>query len=116
MASEKINNRRIGPDTVIKAIKGIAGFSWILVIIIFIVFSIAKPGFKVKMIGGSGGGFNESILKYAFYLMIFQALLCSLGIIINTTRLKRKSDKLYISLIILGGLSILGIVAYLIYI
>jgi hypothetical protein len=116
MAAGKINNRRIGPDSVIKAIKGIVGFSWILVIIIFIMFSFAEPGFEVKMIGSSSKGFDRSILKYAFYLMIFQALFCSLGIIINTTRLKRKSDKLYLSLILLGSISVIGIVLYLIYI
>ena len=116
MAGEKNPNRRSGPDSVIKAIKGIVGFSWILVLIIFIVFSIAKPGVDGMRIGGRIiRGANESVLKYAFYLMIFQTLLCSLGIIINTTRLKRKTDKLYLSLIILGALSVIGIITYLIY-
>jgi hypothetical protein len=107
---KKIKNRRRGPDAIVKAISFLSGLSWLVILGIFITFSMAKPGIK------TGAAMDTSVLRYAFYLMILQALLCGFGLAVNTSRLKRRSDKLNLSLIIFGVLSILGIIFYAIFV
>ncbi len=110
---EKIKNRRRGPDTIIKAIKFFTILSWIVIIVTLVVWAI------VKTKAGSGRlltGTSTEVLKYIFYMLILQALLCGLGLAISATRMKRKSDKLNLSLLFFEIISIIGIIMYIIYI
>jgi len=111
MAEKKLNQRK-GPDFIVKTIQNISFISWFIFFIVFIVFSLAKPkvqGFDREMGMITGQVWDKTILDKALYLMIFQIFLSGIGLTINTTRMKRKSDKLNKSLVLFGVFSLIGI-------
>ena len=111
--AKKIKNRRKGPDAVIHAIKIFSGFAWFISLAIFITFTMAKPRFDGMTLGGSSvGGVDKTALQIGFYLMIMQALLCAVGIFVSMSRMKRKTDRMSLSLVAFEALAIMSILGY----
>ena len=112
MAQER-RNRRKGPDIVIRSINAMAIISWILIIIVFIIVSIVKPtAIRTPGTGMIPKVTNQGVVSIALFLMVVQVILAVVGIIANTTRLKRKSDRFNMGLIFSGGFAILGLIVY----
>ncbi|MDY6934314.1 MAG: hypothetical protein SVZ03_08860 [Spirochaetota bacterium] len=113
----KIKNRRRGPDILIKWINYIAVSCWIFIFTIFIIVSIAKPpveGFFDRQYGIQvNNTWDRTLLEYAFYLMFPLLIICGIGLLINSTRHKRKTDTYNKTLIVCFVLSILGITYFL---
>lgn len=111
MAQDRKNRRR-GPDTVIKTINILSIASWIIIVTVFIVVSIAKPtairtpGTTTIPLG------NSSMLSFALFLMVIQVIMAVIGIFANMTRMKRKTDRLNLGLVFSGGIAIIGIIIY----
>jgi hypothetical protein len=110
MATIKIKNRRRGPDTVVKMITFFSFLTWLVIIISLIIYNMANP----KM-----GSYNA--IRSTFFdvknaaiamklLLFFNIILCIWGIIANTIRNKRKTDKFRISLIISSIISLVGFI------
>lgn len=119
MEKRKIKNRRRGPDILIKWINYSAIFSWILIFIVFIVVSIAKPpveGFFDRQYGIKvSATWDTTLLEYAFLMMFPLLLICIIGLLINSLRHQRKTDTYNKSLIVCFILSLLGIIYYFVY-
>jgi hypothetical protein len=108
--------RRRGPDLLVKSIHYFASFSWFIILLLFIAVSVAKPRMETFFDRFAGGRlsntWDQTFMGYAFWLLIFLFIICSLGLIINSSRHKRKSDHYNLSLIIFEIMSVLGIILY----
>ncbi|MCP4133443.1 MAG: hypothetical protein GY754_20915 [bacterium] len=91
-----------------KSIQNISIASWVLIFIVFILFSLAKEGRGV----GANAMYNQDTLLVVLYLMILQLLLGLMGLVINTTRNRRKSDSLNKGLITSCVMAVFGILIY----
>lgn len=114
MLQKKIkNDRRRGPDILIKWINYLSIFSWLVMFIVFVIVSIAKPpveGFfdrqyNIKV----SAAWDRTLLDYSFYMILFLLIICAMGLLINSFRLQRATDKLNRSLLFFFVLSIIGI-------
>ncbi len=106
-----MKEKRIGPDTVMNIISGISVISWIILGIIFIVLAIGNPtsaGLSASRPGLRGAGQWTTTVIYA--LLVFLIVLSISGILFNMLRLKRKSDKMRLTPIFSGILSIIGLI------
>ena len=112
----KRRNKRKGPDILIKSKEILIFSSWMLFLTIFTLFSLAKPG-ETAMLGklynvSSNYIWDNGKIKSAFFLMIILALICMIGLVINSQRLRRKSDNYSLTFIIFGIFSIFGVIVY----
>jgi hypothetical protein len=106
-------NRRHGPDTMVKVISIFSGISWLLVVIVFGIITYGKPRLGMMFFHeGVTESWNKTILGYASLLLFFVFIVCFIGIFINMSRHKRKSDRFNKSLIVFGIASLLGILYY----
>ena len=113
---KKIQNRRKGPDSISKFISLIIAASWVLLLVLLIIYTIARP--KANFMSGiTGAGINQSmgdltISAIVLPVLLVQLLLCLLGLILSSKRMKRKRDKYSMSLIFFTIVSVMGIIAY----
>lgn len=115
MAFERRKNRRKGPDALVKAINYLAAFSWVIIFVVIIVFSLAKPriqGIKPGHSVVSTGAWDSSLLEISLYLMVLQVIFAIAGLLINSNRMKRKGDQYNTSLIVSGSLAVFGLMIY----
>ncbi|MBN2038588.1 MAG: hypothetical protein JW864_01005 [Spirochaetes bacterium] len=114
----KKQNRRRGPDTLVKSINVLAGVTWFLILVVFILITFAKPRvetfFDRQYNISLGGGWDKTIISYAVILLFILVMICFIGIIININRHKRKTDKYNKSLIWFGIISLIGMIYFLI--
>jgi uncharacterized membrane protein len=112
-------NRRRGPDTMVKAINILGGVTWFLVLTIFILVTFAKPRvetfFDRQYNVILSGKWDRTTLSVAFLLLLILVFICFMGIMINISRHKRKTDRYNKSLIWFGAISLLGMLYYLIF-
>ncbi|MGV7928337.1 MAG: hypothetical protein AB2L13_05405 [Spirochaetota bacterium] len=108
MAEEIKKARRRGADSVVRAINVLVIISWVVFLVAFMVVSIS---------GSSGGGPSYGTVRaggaaltgWAIALMAVQFLLSVTGLIVQSSRMKRKSDRFSKSLIVFALLSIAGL-------
>ena len=106
-----MKEKRIGPDTVMNMISGISVVSWITLGVIFLIIAVANPTSSALSVSRPGlKGAGQWTTTVIYVLLIFLLLLSVSGVLFNVTRLKRKSDKLRISIIISGVFSVIGLV------
>ncbi|MCU0844749.1 MAG: hypothetical protein MUC76_07470 [Spirochaetes bacterium] len=111
MADEKKKIRRHGADGVVKAINGMVIISWGVFLVAFMIVSIS---------GSSGGGQSygtvrtggKALTGWAIALMVVQFILCVTGLAVQSSRMKRKSDRFSMSLIVFALLSIVGLFVF----
>jgi len=109
MAQERRNRRR-GPDAVIRSINVTAIVSWIIIAIVFILVSFIKPtAIRTAGIPGMAG---SGMMGVVVILLGAQVLISIAGIVANATRMKRKSDRFNLGLIISAAFAIIGLVIY----
>ncbi|MCX8128795.1 MAG: hypothetical protein N3I35_01695 [Clostridia bacterium] len=110
--------RRKGPDMLTKWVKWTGIIGWFIIISVVFIISEAKPRvenffdrlFNVKL----RKTWDEDLLRYSFILMILLFLLCTIAMIFNILRHRRKTDRFNKSIILLGLASLLGSIIYLI--
>ena len=103
-------NKRVGPDTIMNLISGISILSWVVLGVIFIILLVGNPtssAYSAVRVGKAGGTWISSAI---YALLVFLILLSITGVVFNLTRLKRKSDKIRLTPIISGILSIIGLI------
>jgi len=106
-----MKEKRIGPDTVMNMISGISVVSWITLCVIFLIIAVANPTSSALSASRPGlKGAGQWTTTVIYVLLIFLVFLSVSGVLFNVTRLKRKSDKLRISIIISGVFSVIGLV------
>lgn len=105
--------RRKGPDLLVKLIHWLGIAVWILAILVLFITDKARPEkstifdrlFNIQL----RTNWNLALLYEAFFLMVVIFALSVIGIFINTKRHQRKDDHYSFSLIVMGSLSLLGI-------
>ena len=109
----KVRERRRGPDTVTRWINYTTITSWIVLIVIFLMVSLSKPGMVYNPKSGLnvGGTWDMKLLRYSLYMLFPLFILSIIGLISNASRHKRKSDRFNKTLIINLILS-LGCIIY----
>ncbi len=110
-------NRRRGPDFWVRILAWFGGISWVLMFAAMFIIDRAKPEAEKILSRVSGAEvsttWDQTLLGYLFYLVIFGVCVSTVGIMINSRRYRREEDKFRLTLIVLGMLSIIGIAMYL---
>lgn len=110
-------DRRKGPDALVKWVKWSGVISWILILIILFITSIAKPGFESYMDKSFHvrlqNNWDTNLMQYVLILLILLFFFCIISIAINAMRCRRKSDRFNKALIINAAAAFIGILLYL---
>lgn len=106
--------KRKGPDRMVMGINIAVLVSWVLIILIGVL--ILMPSTSSSYLAyRQREGIDEArtLWSYAFYLMVLQFVITTVGIIINRFRHRRKTDTYHRSLFFFAALSLAGIIYYL---
>ncbi|WP_114418292.1 hypothetical protein [Marinospirillum perlucidum] len=113
----RLGDRRRRRDPLLKLISVFGVVSWVLMLPALLLVDRARPevetffdrwlGLKVDP------NWDLEVFRYAFFLMIFILLISGLGLVFNALRNKRKEDSFRINLIVIFGLSLIGVFYYL---
>jgi len=110
-------DRRKGPDFWVKAVGYSRFIVWLLVLLVLFFLSFAKPEMETffdRMLHVNvRKTWNNELVKRAVYISILVYFLCASAFIVNSTRKKRKEDRYSITLILMGIISFVGVVLYL---
>ncbi len=110
-------DRRSGPDFWVRILGWLGGISWVLMFAAMFIIDRAKPEAEKIITRASGAEvsttWNQTLLGYLFYLVIFGVCVSTVGIMINSRRYRREEDRFRLTIIVLGMLSIVGIATYL---
>ena len=110
-------DRRRGPDFWVRILAWFGGISWVLMFAAIFIIDRAKPEAEKILTRASGAEvrttWDQTLLGYLFYLVIFGLCVSTVGIMINSKRYRREEDRFRLTLIVLGMLSIFGIAIYL---
>ena len=111
--------KRTGPDFLVHWIRISSFIVWLIIGIFFIINDFAKPQqttFFDRLFDISRRtAWDSQLLMASFIVAVVLFFFSLLSLIINTRRLKRKSDRISISLIISLIVSILSILFYIAY-
>lgn len=114
-----MQDRRRGPDALVKWVKYSGIISWLLISIVLFTTFIAKPDFESYMDDSFHirlqEDWNINMMHYVFVLLVLLFFFCMISIIINLFRYRRKSDRFNITLILNSAASLIGIILCLIY-
>ncbi len=109
-------DRRKGPDPWVKALEWLGVFGWLLMFAALFIIDRAKPQSENILVNAAkveaSTIWNQELTNALFYLMIFGLCISIIGIVINSRRYRRKDDRFRITLIMLGVISIFGIIKY----
>ena len=109
-------DRRKGPDPWVKVLEWLGVIGWFLMFAALFIIDRAKPQsekFLIKATKAEASTtWNQELTNALFYLMIFGLCISIIGIVINSRRYRRKDDRFRITLIILGVISIFGIIKH----
>jgi hypothetical protein len=112
------SDRRRGPDLWDKILRWLGIFGWFVMIVALYIIDRAKPEEENMFTKAANLSvrktWNQELIQYLFYLLIFGLCLSIIGIVINSRRHHRKDDRFKYILIILGTISLFGIVKYLV--
>lgn len=101
---EQVQEKRNGPDTIIKWVHRASIFVWIILSIFIFITDLAKPEDKTMfdhMFGVSvRSSWDTNLLFIAFIVALVMFLFSIVSLMFNAQRLKRKTDKVSVSLII----------------
>jgi hypothetical protein len=106
-----MKEKRTGPDTIMNIIGVISIVSWIILGSIFLMLAIGNPtssGMAASRPGLKGAG--QWTITAVYGLLIFLVIISTFGILFNTLRMKRKSDKIRLTPIFSVILSIIGLI------
>lgn len=86
------------PDWVPKVVTAFVVLGWLCVIVSLILMRVASPGGAEGFQGLLGfqvapTAQSVALLRFSLISIIFSVVTCSVGLVLNTTRKKRKSDR-----------------------
>jgi hypothetical protein len=110
------SDRRRGPDIWAKMIGWLGVVGWLVMLIAMFIAEKAQPHFetffdrwfKINVTTT----WNVVLARYIFYLMILGFCISVLGLLINTKRHRRKYDDYRAYLVLLGLLSLVGMIKH----
>ncbi len=102
-------NRRKGPDKWLRSLSWLTIAGWVLLFISFILFDVARPEAETlfhRMMGVfPSQGWNIALKNAVFYIVLCCQGLSVVGVLVNSRRMRRKSDRYRWSLM---GLAIMS--------
>lgn len=112
-----MQDRRRGPDSLVKWVKYSGIISWILISIVLFITFIAKPDFEsytdesfhIRL----QNSWDIKMMHYVFVLLVLLFFFCTISSIVNLLRYRRKSDKFNKTLILNAVAALIGILLYL---
>jgi hypothetical protein len=114
---KRFTERRKGPDTVVRAVWWTAGISWLLFIAALVFVETARPEtetfFDRQFNISIREYWDENALLYVFIVLVLNFAVCTIGLIFNMARHRRKTDRFNKSILVLGTLSLAGILWHL---
>lgn len=109
-------NRRMGPDLLIRILRWLGIFGWLVMIVALYIIDMAKPEEENMFTKTANVSvrttWDPELIHYLFYLLIFGLCISVIGIVINSRRHHRKDDRFRYILIILGAISVFGIIKH----
>jgi hypothetical protein len=105
-----MKNRRLGPDTIMNIITGISIVSWVILGAIFVMLAVGNPTSSGMAVARAVKGAGQWTSNAIYGLLVFLVILSISGVLFNMLRLKRKSDKMRLTPIFSGILSIAGLI------
>ena len=117
--ASEFEERRRKADWLVSAAAILSVFAWVAAFIVWIVLYVASPPddyiFNSLLEEGAiGRSWDEGLLILAFTLLILSLIACFVAFLFNKLRMRRKTDKYRVSVFIIGGITIIGIVLFLI--
>ncbi len=110
-------DRRKGPDLWTKILRWLGVFGWFVMIVALYVIDRARPEEENMFTKAAKVSvretWNQELIHYLFYLLIFGLCISIIGIVINSRRHHRKDDRFKYILMVLGVISFFGIIKYL---
>jgi hypothetical protein len=112
----KIKNRRRGPDFIVKIVTLFSIFTWLIIIVVIALYSMAKPAnlqssYFYRHAASGAVGAAAIGMKVLLFLNIVLAVW---GIVANMSRSRRKTDRFRYSLLISLIISVIGLVVFMI--
>lgn len=109
-------DRRKGPDLLLRALNWFIIVGWLLMFMALILASLAKPQtqtFFDRLVHITPKTtWDVRLVTYILYIMILGLLISVVGLFINLKRNRRKEDELRVSFILIGMMSIIGMLIY----
>ncbi len=109
-------DRRKGPDLLLRALNWFIIIGWLLMFVALILASVAKPQtqtFFDRLVHITPKTtWDVRLVTYILYIMILGLLISVVGLFINLKRNRRKEDELRVSFILIGMMSIIGMLIY----
>jgi hypothetical protein len=110
-------DRRKGPDLLIKILRWLGIFGWFVMIVALYILDMAKPEEENMFTKAADVNvrttWDPKLIHYLFCLLIFGLCISVIGVVINSRRHHRKDDRFKYILITLGAISTFGIIKYL---
>ena len=109
--------RRRQADWVVNAASVFSLISWIVALASWVVIDFAAPDTRMAGVSGTLGYNTQSewtvtLLPTVLILLVFSVLSCIAAFIFNMMRMRRKTDKYRKSIIIIGTISIAGLIVF----
>lgn len=115
--NQVFTDRRRRRDPLLHLIAVFGVVSWALMLPALILIDRARPGVETffdRWLGLTVDPYwDVATFRYAFFLMLLVMGLSGLGLILNSLRNKRKEDGIRINLVLIFGLSLIGVIYYL---
>ena len=123
---QSFRNRRKQADWVVNTAAVLSVLAWVVAFSVVLVLDIASENVQMEGLqawlasgaatgGGSGSGWNIVLLRQIGLILLVVSFLCSVAaFIFNMMRMRRKTDKYRKSVIIMGLITLVGIVFYVI--
>jgi len=112
------NERRKKADWVVKMATVLSLIAWLVAFGVWVVLDSASPEkttFFTQFFGSTVRSYwDTSLLPLAFALLVVSLGTCIIAFVFNMLRMRRKTDKYRKSIIIIGAITIVGIVVFVI--
>jgi hypothetical protein len=111
-------DKRRGADFWIKSLTWFAVIGWLTLISGLVVLEKAKPQIETfldqryKVHIDERFGWDERLSNIFLLLMVFGVVISFVGLLVNSTRMKRQNDEYRLSIILVGVISIIGLLFY----
>jgi len=123
--AEEKKDRRQKRDWISKMATILSLCAWCIMIAVWVIIETASPDREMMFIntffeaqfGVAGYGrsrWNYSLVYAAYILMLVSMGACAIAFILNKMRMKRKSDKYKVSIFVIGGITVIAFIAFMI--
>ena len=110
--------RRRRKDWVVRLVSVVSVLGWVFAFAALLLFNEAQPSgpdFFTRFLGATVINYLDvNKLNMAFIALLISFFVCAAGMTANILRHRRKTDRYNKSIIILGSVSLVGIIAFLI--